>query len=242
MLKIDITDIDEYEDHLKTFADRAFPFASKNTINSAAFKARELWQRDINVKMVTRNKFTERSIQVEQSRTLIVDRQSATVGSIAPYMDEQEFGGTKNKTGKEGVAIPTSYSAGQDGQQPRTKLPRKPNKLSNIKLRKRGRTPRNRKHAIVIKMQDAVKSGKRLIFLDLGKKKGIFRVIGGSRNVKRGIPRGAKLRMVYDMSEQSVTIPRNPTLAPAVARTQILMPDMYIKALRFQLQRQGLFK
>ena len=231
-----------YEDHLKAFADRAFPFATKNALNSAAFKARELWQRDINVKMITRNKFTERSIQVEQSRTLTVSRQSATVGSTAPYMDEQEFGGTKRKTGQEGVALPTSYSAGQDGQQPRTKLPRKPNNIRNIKLQRRGRKAKSRKHAIVIKMQDAISTGKRLIFLDLGRKKGIFRVIGGSRNFKRGIPRGAKLRMVYDMSEQSVTIPRNPTLQPAVDRTSILMPDLYIKALKFQLQRQGLFK
>jgi len=242
MFKINTKDVDEFEDHLLTFGERAFPFATKNTVNSAAFKAREIAQKDIRVKMITRNKHTERSVQVEQSRTLVVSRQSATVGSIADYMKTQEFGGTKRKTGSEGVAIPTSYSAGQGEQEPRTKLPRKPNNIPNIKLQRRGRKAKSRKHAIVIKMQDAISTGKRLIFLDLGRKKGIFRVIGGSRNFKRGIPRGAKLRMVYDMSEQSVTIPRNPTLQPAVDRTSILMPDLYIKALKFQLQRQGLFK
>ena len=241
MINVDTLEIDELEKELKTYANRAFPFATKNTLNSAAFKARELIQKDIRVKMVTRNNFTERSILVDQSRTLNVDRQSATVGSTVDYMETQEFGGTKRAGGSEGVPIPTSYSAGQGEQQPRTKLPRKPN---NIRLRGRTRKARNRKQALLFKMQDAVTSGKRFIFHDFGggKKKGIFRVVGGSRNFKRGMPRGAKLRMVYDLSEKIVNIPKTPTFKPAVATTQILIPGMYRKAIEFQVRRYGLFK
>jgi len=238
MFKIDIKDVEEYENHLKAFAHKAFPFASKNTLNSAAFKARELWQRDINVKMITRNKFTERSILVDQSRTLTVSRQSATVGSTAPYMDEQEFGGTKVKTGSEGVPIATSFSAGQGEQTPRTKVVRKPNRLGSIQLRKGGRKGKNKKQNNGFKIWDAIANGKRFVFLDLGRKKGIFKVIGGSRrNVH-----AARLMMVADMTEQSINIPRNPTLKPVIDRTQILMPDIHTKSLRFQLKRLGLFK
>jgi len=244
MFSVDTIDIKELEAELKTFARRAYPFATKATLNNAAFTARKLWQRDIRHKMIERNKFTRQSIRVEQSRTLDVDRQSATVGSIAPYMDEQEFGGVKRKTGKHGVAITTGYSAGQEGQQPRTKLPRKANKLASIQLRKGKRTARNKKQALLFKVQDAVKSGKRFIFHDFGggRKKGIFRVVGGSRKVKRGWPTGAKLKMVADLTETTVIIPRNPTLAPAFDRVQAVMPRMYRKALIFQVRRHGLFK
>lgn len=244
MFKVNTIEVEELEKELKTFARKAFPFATKNTVNKAAFQSRMLWQKDIRVNMITRNKFTERSVRVEQSRTLNVDRQSATVGSTADYMHEQEFGGTKRKTGKEGVAIPTSFAAGQGEAQPRTKLPRKPNNIRNIRLRGRSRKARNRKQDLLFKMQDAVTSGQRFIFHDFGagKKKGIFRVVGGSRNFKRGVPRGAKLRMVYDMTEQIVAIPKNPTLKPVVSRMEVLIPDIYRKSLEFQARRYNLFR
>ena len=238
MFKINAKDIDEYEDHLKAFGHRAFPFATKATLNTAAFTAQKLARKDINVKMITRNQFTERSILVDQARTLTVSRQSATVGSTADYMETQEFGGTKHKTGKEGVAIATGYSAGQDGQQPRTKLPRKPNRLANIRLRKRSRKGKNKKQDNGFKIWDSITNGKRFVFLDTGRRKGIYRIVGGSRHNVHG----ARLRMVADMTKQSVNIPRNPWLKPAVDRTQILMPDMYTDALRFQLKRLRLFR
>ena len=244
MITVDTSQFKELEKDLKTFHSRAFPFATKNTLNSAAFKARELAQKDIRVKMITRNKFTARSVIVEQSRTLNIRRQSSSVGSTLDYMEVQEFGGTKRKTGKEGVAIPTSFSAGQGEQVPRTKLPRKPNNIRNIRLKGRTRRAHNRKQALLFKMQDAVRTGKRFIFHDFGggRKKGIFRVVGGGRSFKRGIPKGAKLRMVYDMSEGSVDIPKNPWLKSAVDTTQILMPAMYRKAVMFQAKRLGLSK
>ena len=244
MFKVNTIEVDELEKELKTFARKAFPFATKNTVNTAAFKAREIWKKDIRVNMITRNKFTERSVLVEQSRTLNVDRQSATVGSTADYMHDQEFGGVKRGGGSEGVPIPTSFAAGQGEQQPRTKLPRKPNNIRNIRLRGRTRKASNRKQSLIFKMQDAVTSGKRFIFHDFGggKKKGIFRVVGGSGRFKRGMPSGAKLRMVYDLTEKTVSIPKNPTLKPVVSRMQVLIPGIYRKSLEFQVRRHNLFR
>ncbi len=242
MFEIDDIEIKEFEKDLKAFADRAFPFATKATLNKAAFTAQKLARRDVSVKMVERNKFTQQSIQVNQARTLNVRLQSATVGSTADYMKDQEFGAVERKGGSEGVSIPTGYSAGQEGQQTRTRVPRKANKLQNIRLKNKSKKGSNRKQRTLLAVRQAVDTGNRFIFLDLGKRKGIFKVLGGRKKSSRGWPKGARLKMVHDLTRQSVRIPRNPWLKPAVDRTQILMPGFYRDALIFQLKRQGLFQ
>ena len=243
MFKIDTQEIKNLESDLKTFASRAFPFATKQTMNRSAFEAQKTIKRVISVKMIERNKFTGRSIQVDQTRTLNVNRQAAVVGSTADYMEDQEFGGVKYKKGKEGTAIPTAYSAGQGmNAEPRTRLPRRANTLQNIQLQRRRGKARSRKQRMILAVRSAVDTGYRFVFLDLGRKKGIFRVVGGSRGTKRGWPKGAKIRMVHDLTEQSVVIPKNPTFKPSVERTQSLMPGFYRDALIFQLKRNKLFR
>ena len=82
-IKINDKQIIEFEKDLKVFASRAYPFATKNTLNQGAFHAQKLAKRDVQVKMVLRNKHAVQSIRVDQARTLNVRRQAATVGSIA---------------------------------------------------------------------------------------------------------------------------------------------------------------
>ena len=238
MFKIDAKDIDEFEKHLKTFGKRAYPFASKNTLNRSAFETQKIARRDIDVKMVTRNRFTKQSVQVDQTRTLNVSRQASIVGSIADYMEDQEFGDTRVKSGSEGVSIPTGYAAGQENAQIRTRLPRKGNKLANIRLKRRGRKGKSKKQNNGLKIWQAIATRNRFIFLDLGKTKGIFKVVGGTRRNTEA----ARLKMVADMSSTSVNIPRNPWLRPAVRRVEVLMPGFHIESLRFQLKRLKLFK
>lgn len=242
MFKIDTRDIKELESHLKAFADRAYPFATKNTLNRSGFEAQKIARKDVRIKMVTRNKFTEKSVLVVPTKTLKVSRQATRVGSTADYMEDQEFGATQHKTGSEGVAIPTSWSASQEGQQPRTRLPRRINKLQNIRLKHRRRKGSNKKQQLLITVREAMKSGNRFFFWQFGRRKGIFKVLGGRNNPNKGWPKGARLKMVYDMTEQSIVIPRNPWLKPAVDRVQVLMPGFYRDSLIFQLKRQGLFK
>lgn len=232
MLDADTKDLKRLERDLKTFAKRAYPFATKATINSAAFTARRKAQENIREEFVTRNRFTEQSVRVEQARTLDVSRQSATVGSIADYLEKQEFGGTETKKGSEGVPIATAFSAGQRGQQPRTRLPRKPNKMRNIQLRNRSRPGGGRKQRNFVAVRQAAEGGQKYVWLDLGRRKGIFRVSGGKRR--------PKVNMVWDMSRQSIRIPRNPWLLPAVNDTRKEMPGMYLKALEFQAKRAGI--
>jgi hypothetical protein len=244
MFQINDKNIKKLERDLSEFAARALPFATRKTLNDTAFATQRIAKADVRNDLTLRNRFTEQSIQVQQERReLNIRRQQAIVGSIADYMEDQEFGATKTKGGKNGVAIPTSYAAGQEGQQPRTRLPRKANKLMNIRLRKfKGRRASNRKQQTLFKVQDAVTSGSRVVFLDLGKRQGIFRVVGGSRRFKRGWPKGARLKMLHDMTSQSVVIPRNPWLTPAVAEASRMLPAFYADALRFQLRRLGIFK
>lgn len=233
VFNIDDEEIKRFESDLKTFAERSFPFATKNTVNKSAFTAMKIARNDLKKRMTLRNRFSMQSIQVEQTRTLIVKRQAAIVGSTADYMEDQEFGTIISKKGKEGVSIATGYSAGQEGQQPRTRLSRRANQLTSIQLQRRRKKGVSRKQRNLVAIKAAAESGNKYVFLDLGRSKGIFKVIGGKRR--------PKIKMVHNMTKQSVVIKRNPWLLPAVNETKKKIPDIYRDSLMFQLKRQGLF-
>ena len=230
MFTIDSPDIKRLEADLKAFAHKAFPFATRNTVNRAAFQARREWQHQIDEKLVQRNKFTRNSIQVDLSRTLNVRQQAATVGSIAPYMENSEFGGIKTDP-----AIQTGYSAGQQGQQPRTRLPRRKNALKNIQLskRKRGRKL-TRVQRNIVKVKTAAATGAKFVHLKYTGGEGMFKVLGSKRR--------PRIRMVADLSRKSVVIPATPTLGPAVVATRKAIPLLYKAALTEQLRRHRLFR
>lgn len=234
MFKINNKEIKEFEEDLTVFARKSLPFATKNTLNQGVFHAQRLAKKDVRIKMVLRNKFSEQSIRVDQARTLNIRQQAASVGSIADYMADQEFGTTKSKTGKRGVSIPTSWSAGQEGQKPRMRLPRKANKLLNIRLKHSRKRGTNRRQQNLIAIKQAATTGNKYVFLDLGRREGIFKVIGGKRR--------PRIKMVHDLSRDSVTIPRNPWLKPVVDTTVVKMPEFYRKSLIFQLKRHNLFR
>ena len=235
LIKINDESIKQFESDLKTFARRAYPFATKNTVNKSAFIAQKLYRRNADNNMIQRNKFTKQSIQVEPSRTLNVSRQSATVGSIAPYMEDQEFGRNIMKKGVEGVPIATSYAAGQsENAQPRTRLPRKPNTMKSIQLAKRRRRGKSKRQQNLTTIKAAAKSGRRYIFLETRRTKGIFRVLGGQRR--------PRIKMIWNMDNQSVSVPANPMLKPAVDRTSRIIPRIYHDSLVFQLKRNDLFR
>ena len=234
MFAINTNDVRKLEDDLKTFARKSVPFATRKTLNDSAFAARAIAQADVRESMVNRNRFTAQSIQVDQAKTLQISRQAAIVGSIADYMEDQEFGAIKSKTGKEGVQIATSYSAGQgENGQPRTRLPRKANTMSQIQLSKRRSKGTSRKQRNLVAIKQAAATGRKYVFLDLGKSKGIFKVIGGKRR--------PKIKMVHDMTRESVVIPKNPWLKPAFDEALRMQPAFYADALRFQARKHNLF-
>lgn len=233
MIQANLKNIKRYENDLKNFKNKAFPFATKATVNGLAFQTMKNSKELIKNKMVLKNQFTSRSIRVEKAHTLKISKQEAIVGSVLDYMEDQEFGTTKRKDGKHGVAIATGYSAGQENQK-RTRLPRKPNKLKNIQLQRRAAKAKTRKQRNFIAIQDAANSNRKYVFLDLGKTKGIFKVIGGKRN--------PRIKMVYSLKKQSVRIPANPWLLPSTMKANSQRDKIYLEAIIFQLKRHNLFK
>lgn len=234
MFSINTNDVRKLEVDLKTFARKSIPFATRKTLNDSAFAARAIAQADVRESMVNRNRFTVQSIQVDQAKTLKIPRQEATVGSIARYMEDQEFGAIKSKKGKVGVQISTSYSAGQgQNRQPRTRLPRKANSMARINLSRSRKKTHSRKHRNLLAIKQASASGREFVFLELRKSKGIFRVIGGKSR--------PKIKMVHDMTRESVIIPKNPWLSPAFKEALRMQPAFYADALRFQARKHNQF-
>ena len=248
MFDIDVKDVKRLENELKGFKIRALPFATKATLNKAAFETQTVARQTIKEDMVNRNSFTVRSIQVDQARTLNIKAQSSIVGSTADYMETQEFGGVTDHLGKHDTVIPTSWAAGQGMKaKPRTRLPRKANNLRNIKLGdkiRRGRSTGNmsRRQAAFLRGLLAARQGNKFVFIPGGTdaSSGIYRVWG--RNKVKGQYRGIKLRMAYRLKDEGSAIPRNPWLKPAVDVVAPQMQRFYGEALAFQLKRHGLFR
>ena len=236
MIKIIDKELEKLKDELLVVSKRALPYAVRGTLNGLAFHAQRQARRNIKKNMVNRNKYTQQSIRVEKATARTP---YSIVGSIAGYMETQEFGGQKRKTGSEGVPIATPYSAGQGmSKRPRTRLPRRGNKLSDITIKKfKGRKYKTREQKNVHIVQNAVETGNREVFMELKKRKGIFKVIGGAPGTKRGWPKGTKLKMLHDMTKATVRIPRNPWMKPAIERTEPWAPGIYKAAIRYQLKR-----
>ena len=231
MFRIDSSEIDKLQADLEKLKERALPFATKNTLNEAAFIAQKRSKRTIKRELTLRNRFTERSIRVEKARTLNMRRQESVVGSTADYMEDQEFGKTETGQSKHGVPIPTSYAAGQQGAVPRTRLVRRPNRLASIRLSKT--KFKNIRAKNTAKIKAAARSGHKYLFLDLGRSKGIFKVLGGKRK--------QRIKMVWSLKRKSVRIPARPWLKPSFDGTIPLLPRIYKKSLEFQLNRLRLF-
>lgn len=225
MFQINDKDVKNLEKRLRRINERAIPFATRSTINEMAFGSQKLARQDIQQRMTLRNKYTVSSVRVDQARGLSIPSQVARMGSIADYMDEQEFGGTKRRKSGRSVGIPTSFSAGQRGARPRTRLPRKAYQMAQIMLRKGGKRGANPKQQNAINIATSLGG---FTYLDLGRRKGIFKID------KKGRP-----TMVHDLSRASVRIPALKWMKPAVDSIVSKRGEFYAKALNFQLSRMG---
>lgn len=232
MFDINDKDIKDLENKLRLMNERALPFATRQTLNDAAFAAMKIAKADLPQKMILKNKFTQQSIRVQKSKTLDIRRQTASVGSTQGYMERQEFGGTQKAGGKHGKPIATSEAAGQGDTVPRTRVVRKRNRMNNLKLSPAARRARHlsRKNRVAATIAGALAANQREIYLVLRNgTKGIFRLKGAKKN--------ARLRMLHDLSEKSVRTPANPWLRPAFDEAVRMLPAFYADALRFQLKR-----
>jgi hypothetical protein len=234
MFDVDTKQMKQLARAVKEINDVAFPIANAAALNNAAFAARKVYKDEADRSMTLRNNWTGRSVQVDKARGKVIAKHEARTGSTEQYMEDREFGATEMAKGKHGVPLPTSWAAGQENARPRTKMVRKANQLRIIRI-----TGRNRQQSNVRTVQEAVRTGKRYVFLEskTRRKKGIYKVLGGRKKFNRGWPPGARLKMVWDLTQKATSTPANPMLGRTVEKVFKRMPEFYIKALQFQLDR-----
>lgn len=244
MIRADLTDVRAWERDLMVLSERALPYANQGAVNSMAFAASREYRAEMQRKLTLRNRWTVGSVRVQRAQGRQFANQFAITGSVADYAADMEFGTTHRPPGRTGVPIPTSRAAGQPRGAPRTRVPTRRNRLSQIRLGGKTVTPRTPKQRLVLLARQAVETGRREIYLDgrSGPRRGIYTVRGGNLGRPRGWPRGARLDMLWDLSRDSVRQPPNPLLGPAAADAQRRGPEFYIQALQFQINRQRLFR
>lgn len=216
---------------LRELGGKGIGYAARNGLNDAAFEARKLWTAGVKRTMTLRNTWTVRSLRVDKAQGRELAWLQARVGSTAPYMVETEHGAIERKNGKHGVAIPTSPAAGQArGATPRKRLVRRPNRMPNIDLPARvSGLSRKARNALAIRM--ARKASAPFAFLDLGRRKGIFRITG---------KRTLRVTMLWDLSRPSVNKPAMKLLDRALDEVTRRLPAIHRKRIEEQLRRYRL--
>ena len=238
MILVDVRELHGLEKQLQTFAARALPFATRQTLNQAVYDTRLGYQREMRDELTLRNKWTEGSAKFEPTRTLDISRQHASVGSVLDYMSTQEDGGYVHGAQGHSKPVPTAF-ARVSGQ--RARMVKQANRMRAIALAATGYRGQSVKQRILVAVRVAVQTGRRHVYLDLGSSKGIFRVMGGTNDgLKRGWVQGAKLRRVWDMSKDAVRVPRHALLSVATNTTADRLPWLYREALVVQLRKHGL--
>lgn len=235
MLEIDSSQVKGLERDLWLLSTRAGPYANTSALNGLAFLGQYNARQIIQSEFVNRNRWTARSVQVDRARVGDIGKSYSTLGSTMPYMERQEFGGTRTKQGRYGVPIPTKAAAevpGGTAVGPRKGMVRKANRLQVLKLGRVGRTA-NRKQ-LNAALVGAARGKGQIVFLDLGRRKGLFRVVGSKAK--------PQIRMLYDLSHASVNDPKHPWLWPASKFASLQGPSLYVAALEDQIKRQQLFK
>lgn len=227
-IELDAPDLDHLRLALEGLNRRGLPHAGRNALNAAAFEARKEWQRQIADAMILRNKWTERSIRVRKARGINLHTMEATVGSVADYMQIQEGGGTEVKSGRHGVPIPTTVASGEGrNASVRRRLVRRPNRLPNINLAPRISGNRKQRNAATISM--ARRSGRKHVFLELERTKGLFLLAGGKRK--------PRVEMVWNLSRPSVRIPGTHTLSKTIRAMRPRTAAIVRKAVIAQIER-----
>jgi len=230
MVHVELRGLEKLRDDMGKFAKKALPAAARGALNTTAFDARREWVQQVGRKFVLRNKFTVNSLRIEKAQGFDVSTMQSKVGSVAAYMAEQEEGRTEKAHGKHGVAIPTSSAAGMAKRATRTKQVQKKNYLTAIQVAAKVRGIRQRRNAVAIRL--AGKTGG-VAFLDLGRRKGLFRV----KHTSKG---RFTVRMVYDLSKKSVTLKPTPTLQLALDVVTPRIPRILGNELLTQARRFGI--
>jgi len=212
---------------LQRFREKAVPYAVRNALNRSAFHGRKVWQAEMRDHFTLRNHFTERSALVERATGTKLAGMRAVLGSVAPYMGQQEKGATIRARSKH-KPIPGPVAAGQAPGGKRTKLVRAGNKLSALKAQKGAGSSRRQRNAVAIAIARR-RSENTLLLERPGGGKGIFKLMGGRRK--------ATTRLLWDLSRGSVRVSPEPTLQRTLKRIQPDVERFHLESVVGQLKR-----
>jgi hypothetical protein len=223
MIEIDVRQVRNLEHSLDQLNDRGIAFAQRNAINDMAFATMRESKDKIREDFINRDRWTVNSIRVDRA---LSTRDSSEVGSTERYMAHQEFGHTST----EHTQIATPAAAGESNRaRVRRKVVRRANRMANISLGNRRRSQGSRAQQNIIALKEAKADGRKFVYLDRGRVKGIYRVMGTMRK--------PKARMVQNMSRRVAVVPRHPWLAPSTAKVVANTPEIYHNRLQQQLDR-----
>jgi hypothetical protein len=236
VITVDTREFQRLTKDLLTLKRSAMPFAIRDALTSAAFAARAHWQSEIGSAFTLRNKFTVRSVRVDKAKGTQLTGMHAVVGSVAPYMGDQEAGARIKGKGKH-KPIPAPGAAGhRAGAGARTRAVRAKYKLSaiNVAAPTGGGYGKRRRNAIAIAV--AIRRGQKFALLhrSKGSGRGLFEVRPGGRT--------ARTKLIWDVSRGSVRVPPQPTLKRALTKTESQAERIAIKAIERQLTRHRLFR
>ncbi|ANO58045.1 hypothetical protein [Shewanella phage SFCi1] len=223
MIEMNTRDLRRLEENLRDLNAKGIHFAERNTINDMAFGTMHEARKTITEQFVNRNKWTMRSVQVDKARKL---SDSAEVGSTEDYMADQEFGRIKH----ENMHIPTPSASGESPRASVRRRPvRRPNRMSAITLKRAKYSGMTRQQQNIATVKEAKAEGRKFVFLQRGKERGIYKVFGTKRK--------PKTTKIQDLSRRVAEVPRNPWLAPSSATVMRTAPQLYATRLQQQLDR-----
>lgn len=227
MFEIDDKNMRRMEDVLNQIADQGVKFAQRNTLNDYAFQTAKQAKQNIRDKFTNRNTWTQRSVRVDRATAFV---HTSEVGSTEDYMREQEEGARTDSP----INVPTPAASGESVRANKRLRPvRKANRMTSITLKKRSRRAGGltRKQQNIAAVRQAADEGRKFVYLDRGKRKGIFRLYGGKRR--------PRVRLVQDLSRTVRVVPRTPWLEPAADKTMSRAGVTYHARLAQQLRRHG---
>jgi hypothetical protein len=231
--KIEFRGLDELQRELEQLAKRSIPYAARETLNGLAFAGRKIWQDQMASTLTLRNAFTQRRVLVDRATGSRMGDMEAVLGHTEDYMRRLEYGiGERGRRG--GLAIPTEAAAGQaKGSLPagRKRAVRPAliiRALGKVK-RQSSSMPRKARNARAVR--EAIKNGTRLAYLDLDKRRGIYKIMGGKKR--------PQIRKLYDLSRRAVPLPRIPTLQRTLDAALLQAPTIGLAAIQRQLDRLG---
>jgi hypothetical protein len=228
---LELRGLDKMQRDLETMAKRAVPYAARETLNGLAFAARKIWQEEMRSSLTLRNQFTERRALVERATGSRMSSMQAILGHTEDYVRRLEEG-KGERAQRSGLPIATEAAAGQaKGSLPsgRKRAVRKSLVIRVLGKLKRQPNSLPRKVRNARAVRDAIKSGNRLAYLQLDKRRGIYKVMGGKKR--------PTIRKLYDLTKRATPRPRIPTLQRSIDQALKQGPAIAETALLRQLQR-----